>query len=515
MKINQLKVGAILSYISMAIGYIIALVYTPIMLRLLGQSEFGIYSLSSSIVSYLWVLSFGFGSAYVKFYYENKVKNLENNIAKLNFMFLVIFSVIGLLALTAGMIITKNINIIFAQTLSINEIIKVEKLMKILVLGISISFPLSVFNSYISANEQYLFQRIILIVKNILNPIFVLPLLFLGYGSVALVFISVIINLTSDFISVYYCIVKLKMKFKFELFSIVEFRRIGIFSFYIFLNMLVDQINWNVDKFLVGIFNGSVAVAVYGVGSQLNSYYRSFSLVISTVFIPRINRIVAQNESDIALTELFARIGRLQFIIQSFICSALVLFGKSFIRIWAGANYENSYYIMIILILSVTIPSIQNIGIEIQRAKNMHQYRSVLYVCMAIVNIIISIPLCKLYGGIGSAIGTATTLFIGNVLIMNFYYHNKVGLDMKYFWKQIIKLVPPLLPTLVIGVLIGIYIEINSFTDLFTIGFTYFIVFAFFMWIIGMNRYEKSLLINPFIKMKNAMKSKLSRKNIR
>jgi len=97
MKVNQLKAGVILSYSSMILGYIIAIVYTPIMLRLLGQSEYGLYNLVSSVVSYLGLLSFGFGSAYVRFYSRYKVEDSQREIAKLNGMFLIIFSVIGVI----------------------------------------------------------------------------------------------------------------------------------------------------------------------------------------------------------------------------------------------------------------------------------------------------------------------------------------------------------------------------------------------------------------------------------
>ena len=75
MKINQLKAGAALSYLSMLLGYIISILYTPLMLRLLGQSEYGLYNLVASTVSYLGLFSFGFGSAYMRYYSFYKVSN--------------------------------------------------------------------------------------------------------------------------------------------------------------------------------------------------------------------------------------------------------------------------------------------------------------------------------------------------------------------------------------------------------------------------------------------------------
>ena len=187
--------------------------------------------------------------------------------------------------------------------------------------------------------------------------------------------------------------------------------------------MIIDQINWNIDKFVLGRYRGTIAVAVYGLAAQLNSYYLSLSTAISNVFIPRVNRMVAIENDNKKLTNLFTRVGRIQFILLFLVCSGIVFFGRSFISMWAGADYNGTYAIVLLLIIPVTIPLIQNLGIEIQKAKNMHQFRSWVYFFIAVANVFLSIPLAKAYGGIGAAIGTAISLLIGNGLVMNWYYH--------------------------------------------------------------------------------------------
>ena len=82
MKVNQLKAGVILTYIQLIVGNIISIIYTPIMLRILGQNEYGLYNLSSSTISYLGLLSFGFGSAYIRYYSKYKVENNKDEIKK-------------------------------------------------------------------------------------------------------------------------------------------------------------------------------------------------------------------------------------------------------------------------------------------------------------------------------------------------------------------------------------------------------------------------------------------------
>ena len=68
LKINQLKAGVILTYLSTGLSVLISLLYTPVMIGILGQGEYGTYTLVNSVVANLGILSVGFGSAYMRFY---------------------------------------------------------------------------------------------------------------------------------------------------------------------------------------------------------------------------------------------------------------------------------------------------------------------------------------------------------------------------------------------------------------------------------------------------------------
>lgn len=64
---SQLKIGIVLNYVNMILGNLIPIFYTPIMLTLLGQSEYGLYKLASSVTSYLSLISMGLGSAITRY----------------------------------------------------------------------------------------------------------------------------------------------------------------------------------------------------------------------------------------------------------------------------------------------------------------------------------------------------------------------------------------------------------------------------------------------------------------
>ena len=309
MKINQLKAGVLLSYLSVGIGALVSIIYTPIMLRLLGQSEYGLYTLAGSVVSYLSILNFGLSSSYIRFYSKYKVNNDREGIAKLNGMFITVFFFLSLVAFIAGMILVLNTGNMFSAKLSASEIKITQKLMLLLVVNVALSFPASVFTSYITANEQYFFQRILNFVKSVASPFLSLAVLVLGFRSVGMVTVTVAVNLTIDLLYIWFCFKKLEMRFIFKGFELKLFKELAVFSSFIFINIIVDQINWNVDKFLLGIYQGSIATAVYGLAAQLNNYYNQMSATISSVFIPRVHKLVNENK-DREIAELFTKVGR-------------------------------------------------------------------------------------------------------------------------------------------------------------------------------------------------------------
>lgn len=500
MNFSQKKIGVILSYIGQLINILVGLIYTPVMLRLVGQSEYGLYQLVNSVVSYLSLLSLGFGSSYLRFYSKYKVKDDEESIAKLNGMFMIIFCIISVICVLCGTIMVERIHDIFGTGLTEREYVKAKILMELLIINLAMTFPNSVFNCSITASERFLFQKLLIVIQNLFNPFLSLPLLIMGYGSIGMVSVTTFLTFVVLLSNIYYCFKKLHIKFIFHGFQIGLLKEMWVFTFFIFINQIIDQINWSVDKFLLGRFAGTTAVAVYGVGGQINSLYLQFSTSISNVFVPKVNRIVAESNNNTKLTILFTNVGRIQFMVLGLILSGFVFFGHSFVEIWAGQEYEDSYVIALLLIVPVTVPLIQNLGIEIQRAKNMHKARAIVYLFIALANVAISIPLIKLMGPIGAALGTAISLFAGNILFMNWYYHFRIEIDMIYFWKEIMKFIPALIVPSIVGILIVKFVDIRGFVRLGIVTIIYTIIYFFSMYLFGMNIEEKKIVKEPLKK---------------
>ena len=501
MHINQRKAGVILSYAGEIVKILVNLVYTPIMLRLLGQSEYGLYQLVYSVVSYLSLLSLGFGSSYLRFYSRYKAQNDEDGVAKLNGMFILIFCSISVICILCGTVMVRNIRTIFGTGLTESEYATAKVLMELLIINLALAFPNSVFNCSITAHEKFLFQKLLILLQNLFSPFLTLPLLIMGYGSIGMVSVTTLLTFVLLISNMFYCFKKLHVRFAFHGLKISLFKEMWVFTFFIFLNQIIDQINWSVDKFLLGRFAGTTAVAVYGVGGQINTLYLQFSSSVSNVFVPKVNRIVAETNDNTELTTLFTKVGRIQFIVLGLILTGFVFFGMPFVNLWAGEGYGASYAVALLLIIPVTVPLIQNLGIEIQRAKNMHKARAVVYLAIAIANVFISIPLIKFFGPEGAALGTAISLFAGNIIFMNWYYHARIGMNMFYFWKEIAKFIPALIAPCVVGIAIMKFVNITGLVKLGVFAVVYAAVYGLSMYFFGMNEEEKQLVMGPIRKI--------------
>lgn len=488
----QRRIGILLNYLNEGVKILTVLLYTPVMLRLLGQAEYGLYQMTASVVSHLHLLSMGFGSAYVRYFARCRSKQEE---AVLNGMFLLVFSVLAGVCLLCGIGITLQTEAIFGEGLTDRELQTVKGLIPFLVASVALTLINSVFDCHIAAREQFVFQKLLRLAQSLLSPFLTLPLLMLGFGSEGVVLVSALLTAGGLILNGSYCIKKLQMRFCFRGLPVPLFRELWGFTFFIFLNQLIDQINWSTDKFLLGRLRSPEETAIYGVGAQIHSLYLHLSTGISSLFVPRVHRIAAQTADNCPLNRLLIQVGRVQLCILGLVLTGFACFGKAFIKLWAGELYVDSYAVALLLMIPMTVPLIQNLGIEIQRARNKHRARSVVYFCLAVGNIGISLLLIPRWGSIGTAAGTALTQMLGTWLFMNWYYQKKLRLDMIGFWKSISQFCLPILLSMLAGWVLSRQ-PITGWGDLLAACGLYTVQYSFWIWHFALNPQEKNKILS-------------------
>lgn len=442
MPVNQLKAGVVLNYVVIFLNTIVGLLYTPYMLRMMGQSEYGLYSLVASVIAYLTVLDLGFGNAIVRYTAKFRAEKKTEEQYEMFGMFFLLYLVIGIIAFGIGLGLYFNVGTLFGDTMTAVELDRARIMMLLLVANLAFTFPMSIWGSIIQAYEDFVFQKSLNIFRIILNTAVMICLLHFGYKAVAMVVVQTIFNVLTLVLNFIYCRRKLNIHiyFRFKHFHWGFLKEVAIYSFWIFLNAIMDRVYWSTGQFVLGAMVGTAAVAVFAIAIQLEGMYMQFSTAISSVFLPKVTAMVATNRSRKEISDLFIRTGRMQYIVLAYILSGFIIFGRQFIELWAGADYSDAYIISLLFFIPLTVPLIQNLGITILQARNEMKFRSVLYIIIALVSLAMQIVLTRFFGGIGCAMGVSGALVVGQILIMNVYYQRRQDLDIKTFWKEISKM---------------------------------------------------------------------------
>lgn len=497
MKVNQLRAGVVMTYLNIGLGSLIPFIYTPIMLRLLGQSEYGLYSLANSVVGYLSLLSFGLGSTIVRYVAKYRAEGNKEQEEKVIGLFIVMYSLLAILVLAGGWIISCNVEPIFHRGLTDAEISKIAVLVRIMAFNTAISFPISVFGSIIMAHEKYIYRQAVNILSTIAAPCCNLIALYMGFGSIGLSLVTTVLQFAMLPLNAVYCFKVLRIRPRFRGLPIQLIKELLQFSAFIFLGSVVDMLFWATDKVILGMLASTAVVAVYNIGTSFNTMMTNISTAFSGVLTPKVTVMVTKDATPGQLTELFIRVGRLQYLIIALALSGFIVFGKQFIILWAGSDYENAYYMALVTLIPLAVPLIQNTGLSIVIAQNKHKFRSIVYLVIAVLNVISTYLAVPYWGGLGAAVCSGISYTIGQIIIMNIYYYKVTKLDIPAFWANIGKM--SIIPAgmTIVGMWGNSKIDLSSWGMLLVMILLYTAIYSAGMYFFVMNDYEKDVVRKP------------------
>ena len=489
---NERRIGILISYMNIVLQSVIFFAYVPILLYYIGKSEYGLYQLIGSFIAYFSIMDFGLTAAVVRFY--AKYKALLDLIKMENILAIAMraYGVITVLMLAAGIGFYFYLPIIFAKSMTVAEIESAKQLFILLLFNIVMTISTMIFRAVINAHEKFLFLKGLETIQLVLQPLLVVLVLQKLPSAMAVAVVQTVLNVALIAARMYYCFQKLHIKIRYHYWDAELFDDFKKLALSVFAVTLIDQVLFKTNQVILGIVSGTVAVAVYSVASLIYMSYMALSTAISGVYLPHITELIAQQAPVSKLSDLFIRIGRLQFFLLALVASGFVIFGKQFIIMWAGESFIDAYFITLLIIIPFTIDLIQNIGLAIMQAQNRYDFRAKVYCAMGILNLALAIPLALKYGGIGCAFATGLAMFLGNGLIMNWYYLKVTGLDITRFWREIGKICAVVVFITILGNSIYNMLIISESKLIFGLGIlVYSSIYFIVLYVTVMNQDEK------------------------
>ena len=498
---NQIKFGVVFSYLNSALSIIVSLVYTPFLLRMLGQAEYGLFSIAFSVIGLFSIMDLGFGNANIRYTAKYLASGEKDKERTLHGMFIAIYLVIGVIALLVGMLAYSNAQSIFGKGLSAVEIVKLRAMLLFVVISVSLSFPLSIFGFIVQGYEKFVFAKLTELLRLVMIPVVAVTLLLNGIRSVGIIAGISVINVLILIWNMLYCVITLKVKIDFGRFDKKLLVEILGYSMFVFLGVISYRINNSSNQFILGIVSGSVQVAIYGLAFNLIINFTTLATAISSLFLPAITKIPNDDHQLQTYNNYFLSVGSLEFYVLSLFFLGFVFFGKQFIRLWAGDGYDQSYYISLLLMSVLSLYLVQTIGKSILEAQNKHRYRSIVLLAMSLVSIMLSSVLSRHYGAVGAAISLAACWLIGNVLILNVLYARQLKLEVTKFWTQIVRITPAFIPAAIFSVLYVGKFGADTWVKLGLGLAVYTIIYCLSVMLFSFNRFERDLVLTPLARI--------------
>ena len=401
---KKLVTGSFLRVITIVISMSTSLFMLPFIIKSLGDEWYGLWALIASIFSFYAFLDAGVSSATQRFIAfvlpKNDPQELNEviNTSLAIYLFISCISVLVTISIaaSASLFIDSDIHLDVFRTVVI-----------ILGIGMSSNFPFMVLNGILTANLRYDIASYITLTKLAIRVPLLIYFLSQGYSLIAFATITVLTDLTGNVITLFYAKhlaphISVNRKY----ISRERIPELVHYAKYKFISIIADRLRFSTDNFIIAGFLSLSSITTMQVATQLASYFSRITVQALSVMFPVFTGYAAEKNYK-ALSESFISASRIAVIVSIIMAGGILIFSDTFISLWLGEDYSNTYTILIVMLIAALVESIHVPSANIIYALSQHKYYAYLGLIEAICNVILSLILVQHYGLMGVALGTA------------------------------------------------------------------------------------------------------------
>lgn len=449
LKLDQLKMGALLSYFTMAFNIVAGLIYTPWMVAKIGQADYGLYTLANSLIA-IFMLDFGLGSAVSRYIAKYRAEGRTEDIRNIMGVIYKLYILIDIVILAVLTILYFFLDIIYVE-LTPAELEKFRILYIIVATYQIIAFPLSPLDGILNAYEQFTQLKICSLLYRVLSVVSVVAVLVFSSDVRTVILATVSAHLIAIFTKFVLTKKYVRLRVNFRAGGRDIYKSLFSFTVWTALISIMERFTHSFAPSVLGITSGALEIGLYSPAVMLEGHFYTLGMAVNGLFLPRVSRHIANKEED-QILNLMIKVGRYQALALGLAFVGFVCVGKDFMVLWMGPEYAKSYYLAIIIFLPTLVSATQQIAKTTIIAKKLVKYEALCMSVTGVVGLGISYLLSTKIGAAGVCIGTALTS-LANIIYMNFIYKKKAGINVLAFYKKCyLKLIPCYSVILVLGI---------------------------------------------------------------
>jgi len=400
----------------MAINFFLS----PYVVRRLGNTGYGVWTLILSLTGYLGLLDLGVRGAvtrYVAKFHAEAEDGRASNIASSAIM---ICSLAGLSAVLVSAILATLV--VDKMHISAQYLMSSKLVLITTGLGIAASLVNGVFGGIVVGLQRFDLANTIEIVNSILRAAMIVLFLHLGFGIVTLAFIQLGFTLTRLAAGI-----RLARHVYPQLqIAIGKIDRAGIkmifsFSAFSFMLHVGASLIYATDNIVIGSYLPVAAVTFYAIAGNIIEYSKALVNGIGQTMTPFASSTEAKGY-DAKLRRLVLLSSRAATMVMLPVAITFILRGGSFIRLWMGGEYADlSGKVLWILSLMLLFWSANAVVVGTLLGLSKHKPLVPALLAEGLCNLSLSIYLVQKMGIVGVAWGTVIPSLLSALVFWPWY----------------------------------------------------------------------------------------------
>lgn len=390
----------------------------PYFTRVMGEQQYGVWLLITSVTGYFALLQLGVPLANVR--YVSKY-HAQNDIHKVNEVLssnLLFFFIIATVVVLTGTVISFLMDYLFKIPAELKTIAQIATILASF--DIALKFIFEVFEGIVHSLQKFVLLNAVKNIGVLIRVALIYLLVTYQNGILRLSVILILITIAHGL--VFYILSKRLipgLKISRSLLNKEIFNEVVKYSIFILILQAGARLAFQTDAIVIGSFLSVASILWFNIANNILIYLMQFITGISMAIMPKVSTLDATGEVG-TLRSTYIEYSKMTFLLLLPICFSLFLFGGDFIALWMGEKYrEVSGTILIILTASYLFFLVQRgVAYPILMGTSRMKFISILTFVTAILNLILSIILSQYFGLYGVAWGTSIPNFINVIAII-------------------------------------------------------------------------------------------------
>ena len=414
---RQVALGTVANYAGRTVILGVWFVVTPVILRDLGTTQFGLWALFTSFVAYGGLADLGIASAITKYVAELRAREDNKTASELIATSLCMYCVLGLLLIAISAAIAPFVPDLV--NVPVNERTTTSWL--VFVTGVSGAAQLPSIGAFAVLRGLNRYDLMNLVASLAILSVAVGSLLVLSLGGHVLALAILILPLNILWLIPTVWLIRRvapELHFGFRGARMRHARQVLGFGSALFVIQAAGVVKLQTDEVVIGSSLAVRDVSPYSIARRLSTLPGQLAAQFVAVLLPLASRLHA--EGDVGyLREIYLSGLRITLALFAVVGGALIVFAKPLLVAWAPSVASSADIIVLLTVAALVEALISPVSQALQ-AMNRHRPLVVFSVGSAVLNLALSIALVGPMGVRGVALGTIIATSIEAAIVVYF-----------------------------------------------------------------------------------------------